>query len=44
MSKWSRDPEETRADIAYAFGEGLDPIEYLKQQHEARGWTTSEGR
>lgn len=38
MSKWSRSPEATKADIAYAVGEDIDVIEHLKQQHHARGW------
>lgn len=35
-SRYGRDPEEIQLDIAYAFGEGLDPIDYLRQQHESR--------
>lgn len=36
MPDWGRDPDDIHADIAYAFGEGLDPLEYLRQQSEAR--------
>jgi hypothetical protein len=39
MSRWKRDPDAIRADIAYAVGEDLDIIAQLRQQHHARGWT-----
>jgi hypothetical protein len=39
MSRWNRDPDEIRLDIAYATGEGLDVIEHLRGRHEAAGWT-----
>jgi hypothetical protein len=39
MSRWNRDPDEIRADIAYAVGEDLDIVEYLRQHHRAAGWS-----
>lgn len=38
MSRWGRPHEEIVLDIAYSFGEGLDPIAHLQERHE-REWT-----
>jgi len=38
MSRWTTDSDELGAEIAYALGEDLDPIEHLKRQHRAAGW------
>jgi hypothetical protein len=38
MSRYGRSREEIDLDIAYAVGEGMDVVEYLRQQHRARGW------
>ncbi|WP_168216313.1 hypothetical protein [Halorussus halobius] len=37
MSRW-KDADEIRREIAYAFGEDLDVLDYLQQQHRAAGW------
>lgn len=31
--------EQFRLDMAYAFGEGLDPLAYRRRMRELRGWT-----
>lgn len=36
MGRYGRDDDEIALDIAYAHGEGLDVLEYLRAQHEAR--------
>jgi len=42
MSKrYGRSGEETMADLAYAFANDIDPIDYLRQQCRARGWSGS---
>jgi hypothetical protein len=38
MSRWSTDPDELGAEIAYALHEGIDVIEHLKRKHQAEGW------
>ncbi|WP_179204593.1 hypothetical protein [Halobacterium hubeiense] len=42
MSRWNTPSDELGAEIAYALGEDLDVIEYLKQQHHAAGWNGPE--
>jgi len=37
MSRWGRDVDEVRADIAYGFGEGHGPLEELRQQSRVAG-------
>jgi len=37
MSRWGRDVDDVRADLAYAFGEGLDPLEELRRQSRVAG-------
>ena len=39
MSRWNREPDEIRTDIAYAVGEDLDVVEHLRDRHHAEGWT-----
>ena len=36
MSRWGRDAEDVLLDVAYAFGEGLDPIEYVGAHYDRR--------
>ena len=38
MSKTALSREEFRLEMAYAFGNGLDPIEHLRTLNEAAGW------
>lgn len=38
MSRYGRDTDEIDLDIAYAVGEGMDVLEYLREQHHVRGW------
>lgn len=40
MTRWNRDPDAIRRDIAYAVGEEMDVVEYLRQRHRATGWAT----
>lgn len=42
MSRWNRDPDAIRMDIAYAAGEDLDVLEHLRQRHRAEGWNEGE--
>jgi len=42
MSKWGRSDEERALEIAYAIGNGIDPIEHLQHLTRARGWTDGE--
>lgn len=38
MSRWNRDSSDIQKDIAYAVGEDLDIITYLRQRHRLNGW------
>lgn len=42
MSRYGRDHEAIVLDVAYSFGEGLDPIAYLEARHE-REWRVDDG-
>lgn len=35
MSRCGRDPDEIRLEIAYAIGEGRDPVEHIRRQKRA---------
>lgn len=34
MSKWSRDTEDIKLDLAHAFGEGIDPLDAFGRSWE----------
>ena len=39
MGRYGRSDDERRLELAYAIGEGIDPIEHFAQLSRARGWT-----
>jgi|GEM_PF-5950498 len=34
MGRWSSDPDEIRLKLAYAFGNGLDPLDQFGREWE----------
>jgi hypothetical protein len=36
MSRWGRDPEERRLELAYALGNDVPPVEHFRRLSRAR--------
>lgn len=39
MSRYGRSAAERRLELAYAIGEGVDPIEHFRRLARSRGWS-----
>lgn len=39
MGSYTRSAEEHRLELAYAIGNGIDPIEHFRNLTRAEGWT-----